>query len=59
MLHDSNPRCDLNTKMVINKLENDGYLFLTIDEMFAKDRVPFLSDMVYFRCQNGDFSEKK
>jgi peptidoglycan/xylan/chitin deacetylase (PgdA/CDA1 family) len=56
LLHDSNTRCDLYTKMVINKLENDGYLLLPIDEMFAKDRVPFLNDMVYFRCLNGDFS---
>jgi peptidoglycan/xylan/chitin deacetylase (PgdA/CDA1 family) len=59
LLHDSNPRCDLYTKMVIDRLENDGFLFLTIDEMFAKDRVPFFNDTVYYRCLNGDFSEKK
>jgi peptidoglycan/xylan/chitin deacetylase (PgdA/CDA1 family) len=57
--HDTNQRCDLYTGMIIEKLENDGFLFLTIDEMFAKDRVPFLNNLVYYRCDEGDFSSKK
>jgi hypothetical protein len=44
--------------MIVDRLENDGYLFLTVDEMFAKDRVPFLNNLVYYRCAEGDFSEK-
>jgi peptidoglycan/xylan/chitin deacetylase (PgdA/CDA1 family) len=58
LCHDTNPRCDLYTGMIVDRLENDGYLFLTIDEMFAKDRVPFLNNLVYYRCAEGDFSEK-
>jgi peptidoglycan/xylan/chitin deacetylase (PgdA/CDA1 family) len=58
LCHDTNSRCDLYTGMIIDRLENDGYLFLTIDEMFAKDRVPFLNNLVYYRCAEGDFSEK-
>ena len=58
LCHDTNPRCDLYTGMIIDRLENDGYLFLSIDEMFAKDRVPFLNNLVYYRCVEGDFSEK-
>jgi peptidoglycan/xylan/chitin deacetylase (PgdA/CDA1 family) len=59
LCHDTNPRCDLYTAMIIDRLESDGYLFLTIDEMFAKDRVPFLNNLVYYRCAEGDFSEKR
>jgi peptidoglycan/xylan/chitin deacetylase (PgdA/CDA1 family) len=58
LCHDTNPRCDLYTGMIVDRLENDGYLFLTIDEMFAKDRVPFLNNLVYYRCAEGNFSEK-
>jgi peptidoglycan/xylan/chitin deacetylase (PgdA/CDA1 family) len=56
--HDTNPRCDLYTGMIIDKLEDDGFIFLTIDEMFAKDRVPFLNNLVYYRCEEGEFSAK-
>jgi peptidoglycan/xylan/chitin deacetylase (PgdA/CDA1 family) len=58
LCHDTHPRCDLYTGMLADRLEKDGYLFLTIDEMFAKDRVPFLNNLVYYRCAEGDFSEK-
>jgi hypothetical protein len=58
LLHDTNPHCGLYTGMIIERLENDGYMFLTIDELFAKDRVPFLGNLVYFRCSNGDFSPR-
>jgi peptidoglycan/xylan/chitin deacetylase (PgdA/CDA1 family) len=56
--HDTNPRCDLYTGMIIDRLEHDGFLFLTIDEMFAKDRVPFLNNLVYYRCEEGEFSAR-
>jgi peptidoglycan/xylan/chitin deacetylase (PgdA/CDA1 family) len=58
LCHDTNPRCELYTGMIVDRLEKDGFLFLTIDEMFAKDRVPFLNNLVYYRCAEGDFSEK-
>jgi peptidoglycan/xylan/chitin deacetylase (PgdA/CDA1 family) len=58
LCHDTNPRCELYTGMIIDRLEKDGYLFLTVDEMFAKDRVPFLNNLVYYRCAEGDFSER-
>jgi peptidoglycan/xylan/chitin deacetylase (PgdA/CDA1 family) len=57
--HDTNPRCDLYTGMIIDKLEDAGFLFLTIDEMFAKDRVPFLNNLVYYRCDEGEFAAKE
>ena len=58
LLHDTNARCDVNTQLIIDSLKADGYLFLTVDEMFAKDRVPFLGNIVYYRCAGGDFSPK-
>jgi peptidoglycan/xylan/chitin deacetylase (PgdA/CDA1 family) len=58
LCHDTHPRCDLYTGMIADRLQNDGWLFLTVDEMFAKDRVPFLNNLVYYRCAEGDFSEK-
>ena len=40
-------------------LEENGYMCLTIDELFAKDGVTFENGKVYYRCKNGDYSIKK
>ncbi len=56
LCHDTTLRCDIYAELIIDALESDGYLFLTVDEMFAKDRVPFLGDLVYYRCAEGVFS---
>ena len=58
LLHDTTLRCEKNTQRIIDALKADGYLFLTVDEMFAKDRVPLLGNLVYYRCAGGDFSPK-
>ena len=39
-------------------LEEQGYLFLTVDELFAKDGVELEIGQVYFRCQDGVVTKK-
>jgi peptidoglycan/xylan/chitin deacetylase (PgdA/CDA1 family) len=58
LCHDTVAHTDRNASILIDALEDIGYMFLTVDEMFAKDRVPFLGNLVYYRCEDGDFSER-
>jgi hypothetical protein len=39
--------------MFIPELMNRGYLFLTVDELFAKDGVVLQPNTAYWRCTNG------
>ena len=39
--------------MIITRLQNEGFIFLTVDELFAKDGVELQPDTPYWRCQNG------
>ncbi len=40
-------------------LEEEGYMPLTIDELFAKDGVTLEKYKVYYRCDQGDTSIRK
>ena len=44
--------------MFIDVLVEHGYMFLTVDELFAKDGVQLEPDTVYYRCTEGDTSRK-
>ena len=39
-------------------LEENGYMLLTVDELFVKDGVTLEPLKVYYRCQNGDTSKR-
>ncbi len=43
---------------VIPYLMDEGYMFVTIDELFARDGVMLENENVYYRCINGDTSRK-
>jgi len=42
----------------VDYLEGEGYMFLTVDELFAKDGVKLEVGQVYYRCVDGDTSKK-
>ena len=44
---------------VMTKLEERGFMLLTVDELFAKDGVTLEPDTVYFRCDDGVTTIKK
>ena len=52
-MHDIKDRTPKLAKALIEWLQEQGYMILTIDELFAKDRVVLQEDGVYFRCEDG------
>ena len=59
LCHDIKKNTGEATRKVVQYLEENGYMCLTIDELFAKDGVAFENGKVYYRCKNGDYSIKK
>lgn len=53
LMHDLKRNSIDSSEQIITRLQNDGYLFLTVDELFAKDGVTLQPDTAYWRCQNG------
>ncbi|MBQ3157541.1 MAG: polysaccharide deacetylase family protein [Clostridia bacterium] len=58
LMHDMKKNSITSSEMIIERLQQDGYIFLTIDELFAKDGVELQPDTPYWRCQNGVTSDK-
>jgi len=56
LCHDIKNNTPESARRIIEYLEEQGYLLLTIDELFAKDGVELEPKKVYYRCQNGDTS---
>ena len=57
LMHDVKKNCILSSEMFIPALQERGFLFLTVDELFAKDGVALQPDTPYWRCVGGDTSE--
>lgn len=57
LMHDSKKNSILSSEMFIPVLQERGYMFLTVDELFAKDGVVLQPDTPYWRCVDGDTSE--
>ena len=53
LMHDMKKNSIASSELIIDRLQDDGYIFLTVDELFAKDGVPMEPDTPYWRCQNG------
>ena len=53
LMHDIKDRTPKLAKAMIEYLQEEGYMILTIDELFAKDGVVLQEDVVYFRCVDG------
>ncbi|MBQ8074041.1 MAG: polysaccharide deacetylase family protein [Clostridia bacterium] len=58
LCHDIKENTPETTRQMVRYLEEQGYMLLTIDELFAKDGVTLEPDTVYYRCQNGDTSKR-
>ena len=58
LCHDIKEYAPDNTRKIVKYLEEEGYLFLTVDELFAKDGVELEIGQVYYRCADGDTSKK-
>ena len=58
LCHDIKEYAPKSTRKIADYLEEQGYMFLTVDELFAKDGVTLEIGEVYYRCVNGDTSKK-
>ncbi len=59
LCHDIKDNTPESTRQIIRYLEEQGYMPLTVDELFAKDGVVLQPDTVYYRCEQGDTSIRK
>ncbi len=58
LCHDIKEYAPKSTRKIVDYLEEKGYIFLTVDELFAKDGVELEIGQVYYRCADGDTSKK-
>lgn len=58
LCHDIKDNTPTSAEKIANYLAEEGYILLTIDELFAKDGVTLEPDTVYYRCVDGDTSRK-
>ncbi len=59
LMHDIKDLTPNTAKVMAEWLKENGYILLTIDELFAKDSVVLEEDVVYFRCDDGVTTIKK
>lgn len=59
LCHDIKDNTPESARLIIEYLEENGYMLLTIDELFAKDGVELEPLKVYYRCKDGVTSIKK
>ena len=59
LCHDIKDNTPESTRQIVRYLEEEGYILLTVDELFAKDGVELEPNKVYFRCDQGDTSIRK
>ncbi len=53
LMHDLKRNSPAATEIIIQRLQEEGYIFLTVDELFAKDGVVLEADKPYWRCTDG------
>ena len=59
LMHDIKDATPATAKTMIQWLKANGYMILTIDELFAKDGVTLEADHVYYRCEDGVTDRKQ
>ena len=59
LMHDIKDNTPELATTLIRWLQEEGYMILTVDELFAKDGVALRPDTVYFHCENGVTTIKK
>ena len=58
LCHDLKDNTPESTRQMVRYLEEQGYMLLTIDELFAKDGVALEPNRVYYRCQDGETGKR-
>ena len=58
LCHDIKDNTPESTRQMVRYLEEQGYMLLTIDELFAKDGVALEPNRVYYRCQDGETGKR-
>lgn len=58
LMHDIKDNTPKTAKTMIQWLQENGYMILTIDELFRKDGVVLKENVVYFRCDDGETTIK-
>ena len=53
LCHDIKKNTPESARQIMRYLEEQGFMALTIDELFAKDGVELEPNTVYYRCQDG------
>lgn len=53
LMHDMKKNSITASEIFITRLQEKGYIFLTVDELFAKDGVELQPDTAYWRCTDG------
>lgn len=48
LMHDLNSECDIYARIILEALSEKGYLFVTVEELFADAGVPLEPNHVYF-----------
>ena len=59
LCHDIKDNTPESARQIVHYLEEQGYLPLTVDELFAKDGVVLEPNKVYYRCDQGETSIRK
>lgn len=53
LMHDLKRNSIQASELFITRLQEEGFLFLTVEELFAKDGVTLEADTPYWRCTDG------
>ncbi|MBQ2954085.1 MAG: polysaccharide deacetylase family protein [Clostridia bacterium] len=53
LMHDLKRNSPKAVEMILAELQERGYMFLTVDELFAMDGVALEADTPYWRCTDG------
>ena len=59
LCHDIKDHTPESTRQIVRYLEEEGYMLLTVDELFAKDGVTLEKYKVYYRCEQGETGIRK
>lgn len=59
LCHDIKDNTPESTRQIATWLAENGYMLLTIDELFAREGITLEGNNVYFRCTNGETNIKK
>ncbi len=58
LMHDMKKNSIEASRLIINRLQDEGFIFLTVDELFAREGVELLPDTAYWRCHNGQTGDE-